>query len=284
MTRFLPVIMATGLLAASAEAQVNSPRSADYLFLTNVWDARALWVNPAGLGILPEASLLGEFMIHRKIDGGYKLGQFTVGFNSRGFSLGYQRDRLGQDAFGEDISGTTWKGGLAVPFRGGSIGGAMTWYRGTGESDTDFDLGLLYRPALGIVLGGAVRHIGKPTVRGVEIPVESVVGVHWSTPDGSLALLGEGHATDSPNDGDSDLDITYRGGAQISIGNRLPITVLTAFDLGSNVAIDRWHIGVRVGAGRQVTAVGTFVSRNEQMQLDRASVAGVVSNILAGRR
>jgi hypothetical protein len=279
MTRFLLALLLSGTLAPGAEAQVASPRSADYLFLTNVWDVRALWVNPAGLGILPEASLLGEFVIQRDIDDDFKLGQFSLGFNSRGFSLGYQRDRLG-----EGVSGTTWKGGLAVPFRGGAIGGAMTWYRGTGENDTDLDLGVLYRPAMGIMLGGVVRHIGRPTVRGVEIPVEWVAGVHWSTPDGSFALLGEGHAFDTPGDGDSGLDVTYRAGAQISLGNRLPISVLTAFDLGSNVAIDRWHIGVRAGAGRQATAVGTFVSRNDQMQLDRASVTGVVSNILTGRR
>lgn len=278
MTRFLPTAILCGMLAAGAEAQVNGPRSADYLFLTNVWDARALWVNPAGLAVLPEASLMGEFMLQREADGDYKLGQFTLGFNSRGFSFGYQRDR-----FGEGVVGTTWRGGLAAPFRGGAIGAAVTWYRGSDDNKRDLDLGLLFRPVPGVTLGAALQHIGKPTVRGVAIPLTTVGGAHWSTLGGRLAILGQSQITDLSGDGDSGLDVTYRGGVQLAIGSQVPIVLLTALDLGTNVRIDRWHVGVRVGGSRQATAVGTLVSRNETTQLERLSLTGVASDLLTGR-
>lgn len=278
MKRLLLTAMLWGTLTAGAEAQLNGPRSADYLFLTNVWDVRALWVNPAGLAVLPEASLMGEFMVQREADGGYKLGQFTVGFNSRGFSFGYQRDR-----FGEDTTGTTWRGGLAVPFPGGAVGVAATWYRGTGDHTKDLDLGVLYRPLPGVTLGAALEHIGKPTVRGVAVPLTTRAGAQWSTRDGTITILGQAHIADVPGAADSGLNVTYRGGAQLAIGGQVPIVLLTALDLGTNVAIDRWHVGVRVGASRQATAVSTLLSRNESIQLDRLSLTGVASNLLVGR-
>src|SRR2546426_5316367 len=44
-------------LAASAQAQVAPNRTTLYLHPTEVGDARALWVNPAGLGRFEEASV-----------------------------------------------------------------------------------------------------------------------------------------------------------------------------------------------------------------------------------
>ena len=74
-------------------AQSVSARSQDYLFLTNVADVRALWVNPAGLALVPEASILGELTFER-LGGDLRVDQYAVGFNSRGISIGYQRSRL----------------------------------------------------------------------------------------------------------------------------------------------------------------------------------------------
>jgi hypothetical protein len=279
MTRFLPTAILCGTLAAGAEAQVNGPRSADYLFLTNVGDARALWVNPAGLAVLPEASVMGEFMLQRETAGDYKLGQFTLGFNSSGFSLGYQRDQ-----FSEGVAGTTWRVGLGVPLRQGAIGGAVTWYRGSGDKrELDLDLGFLFRPVRGVTLGAALQHIGKPIVRDVAIPLTTVAGAQWSTLNGRLAVLGQAHIADLPGELDSGLDVTYRGGVQLAIGSQVPVVLFTALDLGTNVGIDRWHVGVRVGSNRQATAVGTLVSRNETPQLERLSLSAVASNLLTGR-
>jgi len=49
-------------------AQSFAPRSADYMFAATASDARAIWVNPAGLAVVPEASLFGEFVLQRPID------------------------------------------------------------------------------------------------------------------------------------------------------------------------------------------------------------------------
>ena len=46
------VVLSLALLGAAPVAgQYRGSRSAEYLFAANVADARALWVNPAGLGV-----------------------------------------------------------------------------------------------------------------------------------------------------------------------------------------------------------------------------------------
>ena len=84
-------LLAVGQVA-NAFAQTLPARSGDYLFVTNAVDARALWVNPAGLGVVPEASIMGEFSLTPG-GGDVRLAQYTVGLNSRGFSIGYRRNR-----------------------------------------------------------------------------------------------------------------------------------------------------------------------------------------------
>jgi hypothetical protein len=67
------VLRALGLIALAAasplRAQLAAPRSASYLFSANVEDARALWINPAGLGVLPIASIYAEVAADRPATG-----------------------------------------------------------------------------------------------------------------------------------------------------------------------------------------------------------------------
>ena len=90
------MLLLVGISSLHVETVTAQPvpvRSRDYLFLTNVADARALWVNPAGLSVVPEASLMGEFTVDRT-SGDLRIEQYALGFNSRGVALGYQRNRL----------------------------------------------------------------------------------------------------------------------------------------------------------------------------------------------
>jgi len=84
-------------------SQVAPNRSTQYLHPTEVSDARALWVNPAGLALFPEASLNLDVTVG---DPGAKgrLRQFTLGLNSRGLSFGYQRD-----VFDGGVRGSTYR-------------------------------------------------------------------------------------------------------------------------------------------------------------------------------
>src|SRR5689334_8018425 len=111
-----------GLLTAAAltaqppsrlAAQLVAPnRALAYLFPTDAQDARAIWVNPAGLGIQHEASIYGELAVGDPGANG-KLRQMNVGFNSRGLSFSYQRD-----IFDNGQRGSTIRLGLGVGAQG----------------------------------------------------------------------------------------------------------------------------------------------------------------------
>ena len=55
-SRTVGLSLALFVVATNSFAQAPN-RATRYLFPTDVTDARALWVNPAGLGAFPEASI-----------------------------------------------------------------------------------------------------------------------------------------------------------------------------------------------------------------------------------
>ena len=91
--------------ARALPAQVAPNRSAVYLFPSDVQDTRALWVNPAALAILREASVGFDVTVGNPGALG-RLEQFTLGLNSRGLSFGYQRD-----IFDNGVRGNTYGSG-----------------------------------------------------------------------------------------------------------------------------------------------------------------------------
>src|SRR5205807_2095321 len=80
---------ATG--TAFVAAQVVPNRATLYLYPSDVTDARAVWVNPAGSGRFEEASLNLDLTVGDPGAAG-RLRQLTLGLSSRGLSFGYQRD------------------------------------------------------------------------------------------------------------------------------------------------------------------------------------------------
>ena len=164
-------------MAQAASGQSERSRSGDYLFASTAADARALWVNPAGLAVSMEASVLAEFVLQRPVDGDLRLAQWTLGFNSRGFSIGYQRDR-----FDEDPNTGAFRFGLSLPFRRGAIGAAFTFYRGNAvDSTTDrgIDFGARYRLIPPLELGLVLRNVGRPVLRDVQAPLTGVLSAAW---------------------------------------------------------------------------------------------------------
>src|SRR5207248_4793186 len=131
-------------LPAVAGAQVVPNRTTLYLYPSDVTDARAVWVNPAGSGRFEEASLHLDLMVAQPGAAG-RLRQLTLGLSSRGLSFGYQRDVF--DAGGR---GHTYRIGYAAGRAGLAAGVAAALYRGGGASTSGWDLGVLYqwRPAL----------------------------------------------------------------------------------------------------------------------------------------
>src|SRR5256885_15396889 len=139
-------------------AQVVPNRATAYLHPTDVRDARAIWVNPAGLAVQREASIYAELDVSNPGSRG-QLRQINAGFNARGLSLGYQRDVLDAGARGH-----TYRLGLAGASGGGAAGvGAAPCPRGGGKTDRGGG-GL---PPAGFAgggrpAGGGLLHNGRP--------------------------------------------------------------------------------------------------------------------------
>ncbi len=257
-------------------AQSMSARSQDYLFLTNVADVRALWVNPAGLGLVTEASIIGELVFER-LDGDMRVEQYTVGFNSRGLSIGYQRNRL----VGENPV-STLRTGFGLPFRGGSLGVVFSRHRQDSTKSHGVDFGLLYVPSVAVQLGLAVRHVGRPTVRGANLPVTTLGAAQMTL--SVLQLTWETAAAERLEPDDSGFDFTHRAGVRLAILKQLPLMLIGAVDLASNVRIDRLNVGFSIGRARQLTSIGSAVSRNNSPVFEHFSATFVASQPLSGRR
>ena len=256
-------------------AQGVSGRSQDYLFLTNVADVRALWVNPAGLALVPEASILGELTFER-LSGDLRVEQYAVGFSSRGISFGYQRNRL----VGEKPV-STLRTGFGFPFRGGSLGVTLSRYRQDSTRSFGADFGLIYVPRVAVQLGLVVRHLGRPTVRGADLPVTTVGAAQMTL--SRIQLTWETAAAERLEPGDSGFDFTHRGGVRLALWKQLPVMLIAAVDLGSNVRIDRLNLGFSIGGARQLTSIGSAVPRNNAPVFEHFSATFVASRPLSGR-
>lgn len=270
------------LVAASAfpnasEAQYRQARTMDYVFTTGASDARAVWVNPAGLVVLPEASIMGEIVADRPNDE-TRFAQWTIGLNSRGFALAYRHDR-----FSDNTSMGTVRFGLGMPFTRGTVGIGVSWYRVAGDDARDLDIGAMYGLAGSLNAAAVARHIGRPTVNGVPLPLTLAGGLHWAGLRGVLQLQAEAIGAERRVPDVSGFDLGYRGGA-ILTAPQFPVTVLASIDFSSNLNFDGLHVGIAVGGRSNVTAVGTGVSRAGDPAFAAASVTGVASNVLLGRQ
>ena len=282
-----------GLVAAPAAAQTNSPRSATYLFASTVGDVRASWLNPAGLAVHTEASIMAEAVADRcpeRCTGrqGVRLGQYTLGFNSRGLSFIYQRDR-----FSDGARGNTYRLGLGFGSGRTSLGTALTLYRGTRTKEHDFDFGARYVVTPAIDVGAVIRHVSRPVVRGIALPVTGVASAAATLRGGLVqvaleAIAAERQFADGPGprargEG-SGIDASYRAGLRVTLDGPLPVGVLATVQLGPDLSVDRWSVGLAFGGADRGILLGSAVRRDAAERLDQISLTGVASRELPGLR
>ena len=184
------VALAAGLAGATASAgrlaaQVLPAQPARYLLTTEVEDARALWVNPAGLARRLEASIGVDAGADRFANGSVRLSQYGATIASRGLAVSWIHDRY---------PGDTTVNAYAVGFGLGDerFSGGVTrrWYRGQ-VSFASWDIALRGATAGGMQLSLVGRGLGSPlpdsTYRPTVVPGASVtllegavhVGAEW---------------------------------------------------------------------------------------------------------
>lgn len=245
---------------ARLPAQVVPNRAVLYLHPTDVADARAAWVNPAGLAVSPQASIHLDLTVRDPGERG-RLGQVTAGFSSRGLGFSYQRD-----AFDGGVTGHTYRLGFAGAEGGLAAGFAAALYRG-GASATGWDLGLVYALHSAVTIGGAVTNLGEPDVRGARLPVTFVPGATVAPLGPPLALSGHAQVT-------RDSVVGYAFGARVSLQWPAPATVLARLDTDRSLRRAAFVFGVSIGTQDLVGAVVT--APGDLGTVDAASIHGLV--------
>lgn len=273
----LPIACAASLLCSAAAGQTFAPRSADYLFAATADDARAIWVNPAGLAVLPQASILGEFVVQRPAVGDMRVSQISLGFNSQGLAFGYNRERL---VTGSSIH--TYRFALARPFRGWTLGVSASHFR-SGINATSFDAGIRYRLLPSLHAGLVLRNIGQPEIRLDTLPLAGVGSLGWMVLPGTLLLKGEAVATNRLTD--AGYDMSYRAGLQFSVGRAIPVVGIAAVHLGDRLGVNLWTFGFALGRDRRGILVADVAPPNgTSPRLETVSVTAMAINELPVRR
>ena len=257
-------------------AQVAPNRSAAYLFPTDVHDARAIWINPAGLGTLREASIYAEIGVGNPGASG-RLRQIDAGFNSRGLAFAYQRD-----IFDNKVRGNTYRIGLAGGSRGLAAGAAVAHYRGDGAHSTGWDAGLSYTLYPGLTVGLVAANIGQPMVRGLGQRLTYVPGATWHpAPLPALALSTYARIT-------PDSIASYAFGLswhtpRTSLGtvHRWPIEIIARLDTDGKLRRGEFAFGLSIGSQDRVGLVVT--TPGDVSRVDEASLYGASSREPAGR-
>ena len=244
---------------ASAQ-QVASNRANAYLFTTDVHDTRAIWVNPAGLGVLREASIYAEAAVGDPGSNG-TLRQWNVGFNARGLSFAYQHDNLD-----DGLKGNTYRLGLAGGSGGLAVGTDIARYAGSGAKATGWDIGMTYllKPTLNV--GLVAVNIGQPVVRGLEQRFTLVPGFTWK-PSGAFSF-----STDARITPDSVASYAF-GLSWKSGGSKWPLAVIARLDTDGDLRRGAFVFGLSLGARDQFGLVLT--TPGDVSSVDQASLYGL---------
>jgi hypothetical protein len=251
------------LFALPLAAQAVPNRATAYLTTTDVADARALWVNPAGLAARHEASVHLDFTV-RQPGGRGQLGQITAGFNARGLSFGYQRDN-----FPGGLHGHTYRLGLAGAYNRLAAGMALVAYRG-GTKGTAWDLGARYVWRPQIAFGAVIRNIGRPTVRGVREDVTFVPATTIRIMGDLLAVSVQAALGPASTHG-------YTLEARAQLPGRAGLGLIGRIDTDRSWRRRALVFGLSAGRGDRVGLVGS--TPGDFSQVDAASVYGVSSRI-----
>jgi len=233
------------LTTAGARAQVAPNFATRYLHPTDATDARALWVNPAGLGRFEEASVQLNLTIADPGAAG-RLRQLTFGFNSRGLSFGYQRD-----VFAGRGRGHTYRVGFAGGHKRLAAGLATALYRGE-ASETGWEVGITYDLTTDLSLGGTVQNIGHPVVRGTGLPVTYVPSATVHLVASRAALSAHSRITSAEV-----LGYSFSGRVGLREGARRPLRFVVRLDTDRSLRRAGFAFGLSLG-GRDV--LGTVIT------------------------
>ncbi|MGH9258419.1 MAG: hypothetical protein ACRD08_00760 [Acidimicrobiales bacterium] len=236
-------------------------RATTYLLASDVSDARAVWLNPAGIAVRTTASVHADLTVGDPGANG-RLRQVTAGFNSRGLAIAYQWDQLDGES-----NGHTYRIGWGTATRTVALGVAGSVYRG-GAKASGFDFGVVYTPRPDVTLSAAVANVGQPRVRGEQLHATMTPAVTVRAFGGNAALSVQAAF---PRDDEMGLAFALRAGAT----PRLPLGILVRLDTDRSLRRAAFAFGLSWGIRDQVGTVVT--TPGDVSNVDAASVYGVSS-------
>jgi hypothetical protein len=249
--------------------QVAPNRATAYLFTTEVRDARAIWVNPAGLGALRDASIYAETSVGDPGSKG-KLRQINAGFNARGLSFGYQHDVLD-----DGLRGNTYRLGIAGGSGGLALGADVARYAGSGTKATGWDIGTTYVALPPLTVGILASNIGQPVVRGIQQPFTFVPGFTWR-PFSAFSFSTDARLT-------TDSVASYSFGLSWKSGMQgWPLALLARLDTDGDLRRGAFTFGLSLGARDQFGLMMT--TPGDAAGIDQASLYGLSSREAVGGR
>jgi len=258
MSRTTTLVLGLLTLARVGAAQVVANRTAAYLFPTDVRDARALWVNPAGPAVARSASVYAEVMAVHPTGGDTRVGQVTAGFGSRGLSFGYQYDDFDTGV------GHTYRLGVAGASGPLAAGFVAAWYRG-GANAWGYDLGFSYAAGRAVTIGATAANIGQPLVRGTPLDFAMIPGLTLTPLGPRLAVSALGRFGGASEG--------YAVGVRWNPPWRLGGALLARMDTDQDLATRGFAFGFAIGGQDQLGVVAT--TAHDLSRVDASSLSGV---------
>lgn len=239
-------------------------RAADVFFGPDVFDARAVWVNPAALGIVPSASVMADITTFLPFENGSRVSQWTLGLSSRGFSFGYQHDE-----FGSGRARDTYRLGFGGGIPPLMIGGAVTFHRGIGKAVTG-DIGAVYQATPVVALSGVLANIGQPNLGAndeFKLPATLIPSATLSLAGGRASLAaGAAFSSDSVH--------FVGGGLRIQPILKIPLIASARFD-AINGKLDRGRLTLALSWGTQGVIHAALTSPDDFNRVSLLSITGV---------
>jgi hypothetical protein len=163
---------------------IQPAQPARSLLTTEVTDARALWVNPAGLARQLEASI-GADVTADRFAGGTQLSQYGATIASRGVAAGWVHDR-----YPSGPAVNAYSIGFGLGDEGFSAGTVRRWYTGR-VAGIAWDVGARIAKADGTQLSLVARNLGSPRLGDSTYRASFVPGALFRLLDGRLSASGE---------------------------------------------------------------------------------------------
>jgi hypothetical protein len=207
------------LASARAAAQVIPAQPARYLLTTEAADARALWVNPAALARLPEASVGADVTGDRFFPGGSQLSQYSLSLAGRGVAASWDHER-----FPSNQSLNVYAVGVGLGDERFSAGVARRWYRGVVDAGS-WDVAARVSTLDGTQLSLVTKNVGSPRLGDSTYWATLVPGALVYLLRGTVQVGGEWEV--APHTWRS---IAYRAGGSVALGSGFAVSLLA--DLG----------------------------------------------------